>query len=88
MLIDWAIGKADQLGLEAYVRAAPFAAPFYQKLGFAQFDEIDPNMEVEEPSQEWRRLQAIHKRLYWMWRPKGGHYVDGKTKIPWINKSD
>ena len=56
------------------VDAVPAAWTYYKRFGFVDKGVVDPDMTVEKPSQEWKRLQSIDKHLYWLSRqPEQGH---------------
>ena len=46
-------------------------------------DIIDDDMSVPNPSERWKELQQLELKAYYMWRPKGGQFVEGETVIPW-----
>ncbi|KUJ15858.1 uncharacterized protein LY89DRAFT_647875 [Mollisia scopiformis] len=69
MLLQWGLEQADRLGLEIMVNAVPAGLTYYQHFGFVDKGVVDPDMTIEEPSDEWKRLQKIDKHLYWMTRP-------------------
>jgi GNAT superfamily N-acetyltransferase len=83
LLMQWGIDKADQLGLEACIESVPSARPVYERYGFVVTDVIDVDMTVPDPSERWKELQQLELTAFYMWRPKGGKFVEGETAVPW-----
>ncbi len=73
------------MGLEAFVEATEDGKPVYEKSGFAVMNSFSLDPQVSDPSAEWLRLRKNILPLdgYFMWRPIGGKYEEGKTVIPW-----
>lgn len=77
------------MGVEAFIESTDDGMPLYAKHGFEVMNEFNLNPVVPDPSNEWKRLQEgiLPLHGYFMWRPVGGKYVDGKTIIPWETKA-
>jgi len=85
ILLNWIVKKADELGIECFVHAhITMGVPLYEKVGFIVVDRTMLDMEIENPSEEWKACQRQLGEQGWdnMWRPVGGKYVDG-DKYPW-----
>jgi hypothetical protein len=90
MLMSWGLGKADQLGFESWIEAAPSAVTFYERHGYVGVQEIELNPLVpkdlsERELQEWQSTSRsiLPVSAVVMWRPAGGKYVEGETVKPW-----
>jgi N-acetylglutamate synthase-like GNAT family acetyltransferase len=86
MLIRWGIAKADELGVETVVSSLPSARGAYEKSGLGYIEVIPPDesLNVENPSEKWKQLQADDLSGFLMWRPIGHDYVEGVDKAPWL----
>jgi len=86
MLIRWGIDKADELGIETAISSLPFARGAYERSGLGCIEVIPPDLslDVENPSEKWKELQADDLSGWLMWRPVGHDYVDGVDKAPWL----
>lgn len=89
LLVEWGTKKADEMGVEAFIEATVNAEPLYKRHGFATMNEFKLKPCKSNPGEEWTRLEKeigpIHG--YFMWRPIGGKYEEGKTVIPWQTSS-
>lgn len=88
VLTRWGIEKVDEMGLEAFLESTDDGMLLYAKHGFAVINEFNLNPVVSDPSNEWKRLQEeiLPMHRYFMWRPVGSKYHEGKTVIPWEMK--
>ncbi|KAI4129551.1 MAG: hypothetical protein LQ338_002187 [Usnochroma carphineum] len=85
MLVQWGTQKADELGLEAFVESTADGKPLYAKHGFHCTNEILLKGELDDMDEGLKRLQEeLTWRAYYMWRPKGGKWVEGETVVPWV----
>ena len=85
LLVEWGTKKADEMGVEAFVESTAIGVPLYEKHGFAMMNEFDLNPTNPNPGDEWKRLakELLPMHGYFMWRPIGGKYEEGKTVVPW-----
>jgi len=84
MLMEWGMKKADEMGIGCFLDSTAIGIPFYESLKFVMVDETPLWVDIENPSEEWKRLQAkytLHIQKI-MWRPAGGNYQKGE-KYPW-----
>lgn len=58
MLMDWGVKKADELALECFLDSSPMAVKIYESFGFLVADQIIFDTTVENPSEEWKELEA------------------------------
>lgn len=86
MLIRWGTDKADDLGIETVVSSLPSARGAYEKSGLGAIELLppSPSLNVENPSERWKELQAEDLTGWLMWRPIGHDYVEGVDKAPWL----
>ncbi|KAI1357185.1 hypothetical protein F5Y08DRAFT_324827 [Xylaria arbuscula] len=84
LLVHWGNKKADELGLESCVESVPFPVPFYEKLGYGNMDQLNPDVAVENPSEKWKEFEAHDLRVFIMWRPVGHDYRPAADKAPWL----
>ena len=84
LLINWGIQKSDELGLEACIESVPFAVPFYEKCGFGTLDELKPDLEVENPSGQWKKWAGEDLRVILCWRPVGRDFDAERDGKPWL----
>jgi len=86
MVVDWGVKKADELGLESFLVAdTEEAIHMYSKAGYLLVDQVVLDMEIPNPSEEWKACQRkLGKPAGWynMWRPVGGIHKEG-AKYPW-----
>ncbi|KAK2750410.1 hypothetical protein FQN57_003890 [Myotisia sp. PD_48] len=89
MFLKWGTRKADEMGVECWLDATDAGCRPYQRHGFISIADRDLDPPVPEglSDQEMSELLAIRAALLpshntCMWRPKGGHYVEGTPK-PW-----
>ncbi|KAF2203383.1 hypothetical protein GQ43DRAFT_367005 [Delitschia confertaspora ATCC 74209] len=83
MMIRWGTAKADELGIETAISSLPFAREAYAKCGFGMIEVILPDVNVPNPSERWKELQAEDLHGYLMWRPVGRDFIQGQDKAPW-----
>jgi GNAT superfamily N-acetyltransferase len=90
MLMTWGLEKADELGFESWIEAAPSAVSFYERHGYVKVQDIEldpllPEDLSEKELQEWRSTSQsiLSVTAIVMWRPAGGKYVEGQTVKPW-----
>jgi hypothetical protein len=78
--------KADELGVEMFLDASPVGMPLYEANKFVCLKEniIVPEANTPTPRGGWKRMESEVGtiRLYLMWRPINGKYVEGETKLP------
>ena len=60
----------------------------YKKFGLRSIEKIAVDMRVDNPSSIWRRLESDFDPvlIWWMWKPRDGIYVAGKTELSWVAK--
>ncbi|KAF2188341.1 putative GNAT family acetyltransferase [Zopfia rhizophila CBS 207.26] len=85
LLVAWGVGKADEMGVEAFIEATPIGKHLYETFGFVVVTTEEANTQIEKPSKRWEELESKFLPYTWhcMWRPVGGIYVEGETKLPW-----
>lgn len=85
LLVKWGLEKADEMNLECFVESTDDGKPLYERLGFANMNEFELNPTIPNPGQVWKETaeKLLPMHAYFMWRPIGGHYEEGKTVIPW-----
>jgi hypothetical protein len=89
LLMEWGCNLADKMGLECFVESTDDGRALYESAGFVVVNPffLDPQPENENPSQEWQKIkqEAFPEpyRVWFMWRPKGGKFVEGETKFSW-----
>jgi len=86
MIAEWGAQKADELGLESFLVAdSDVAINMYKKAGYLVVDYVTLDMEIPNPSEEWKACQRqLGKPAGWynMWRPVSGKHEAG-AKYPW-----
>ena len=89
LIMRWGTKKADELGLNCFVEASPLGKPLYLKHGFQVVEDWELKPVNLEPSEEWMRLarDLLPGMGFFMWRPVGGVYEDGKNMRPWETRS-
>ena len=82
--MDWGNRKADEMGVEAFVESTHIGRPFYESCEFITMNEFELNPTPPQNTEELRKLQRDLRCIgYFMWRPIGGKFEKGTTKIPW-----
>jgi len=84
ILMDWGTKKADEMGLECFLDSTEIGVPLYESSQFIVVDETPLDVEIDNPSDEWKELQKkypLHPQIN-MWRPVRGNYKKGE-KYPW-----
>ena len=84
----WGLNKADEIGLESYIDATEAGIPLYETCGYVKASRVDFNASKEEPSPQWKELQAeLLPFAFWpMWRPIGGRF-ERDTEEPWKHEA-
>ena len=83
-MVGWGTKKADELGLEAFVEATDDGMPLYARHGFQWMNDFTLRGELDDMDEELKKLQdELTWHAHYMWRPKGGKYVEGVTVAPW-----
>ncbi|KAL4912347.1 acyl-CoA N-acyltransferase [Aspergillus aurantiobrunneus] len=90
LLMEWAIRKTDERGLEAWLDASEFGRPLYEKFGFRKVlvnpvQPVSDRVLTEEEKAEWEVCEKSLLPIVYtvMWRPPQGLYVEGQTPVPW-----
>ncbi|ORY18371.1 hypothetical protein BCR34DRAFT_654405 [Clohesyomyces aquaticus] len=85
MLVSWGVEKADEMQLESFLEATDMGQHLYRKFGFVVVSTESASADTDALSEEWESLQKKFLPYTWhcMWRPVGGAFVDGVTKLPW-----
>ncbi|KAL9018593.1 MAG: hypothetical protein Q9185_004109 [Variospora sp. 1 TL-2023] len=84
LLVEWGVRKADEMGVEAFVEATDDGMPLYAKYGFRKTDDIVLKGELEGMDDDLRKLgRELEWKGHYMWRPVGGRWVEGETRVPW-----
>ncbi|KAI0378543.1 hypothetical protein F5Y04DRAFT_283772 [Hypomontagnella monticulosa] len=84
LLVNWGKQIADELGLESCIEAVPFAVPAYERFGYGNVEELNPNLDIPNPSAKWKKYAADDSRVFLMWRPAGRDYRAGEDRAPWL----
>lgn len=89
LLVEWGTKKADEMGVEMFVESTEDGKPLYDRHGLVSMNELTLKPSNPNPGDEWKSLEKelgpMH--MYFMWRPVGGRYEEGKTIIPWKTQS-
>ncbi|RHZ61797.1 putative GNAT family acetyltransferase [Aspergillus thermomutatus] len=95
LFMRWGVGKADAMGLEAWLDASEFGEPLYKKYGFRKvlFNSVKPipsRQLSDEEQKEWTHCEQTFLPINAtvMWRPIVGKYVEGDTPMPWNDEMD
>lgn len=56
-MMEWGVQKTDEMGLESFLESTEDAKPLYEKFGFVHYDTLVVDTAVENPSEEWKRLE-------------------------------
>ncbi|THV45955.1 hypothetical protein BGAL_0432g00020 [Botrytis galanthina] len=88
MLMQWGMERAERMGVEVVVESSEMGYSLYKKFGLRSIEKIAVDMRVENPTNTWRRLESDFGPvlIWWMWKPRDGIYVAGKTELPWVAK--
>jgi ribosomal protein S18 acetylase RimI-like enzyme len=88
MLMKWGMDIANQMGVEVLVEASEQGIHLYKKFGLRTIEKVAVDTLVENPSNTWRRFESDLRgvQFWWMWKPHGGIYEQGKTELPWVAK--
>lgn len=66
MLVEWVAKKADELKIEAFVAAhIDMGVPLYKKVDFLIVDRTVLDMEIPNPSDEWKECQKQLGDMAW-----------------------
>lgn len=88
--MDWGCNIADEMGLEAFVEPTDDGKQLYEAYGFYAVNPFYFHADTEEPNDRWKvleeRITPEPYRVWFMWRPKGGVFVPGKTVYSWEEK--
>ncbi|KAJ5290999.1 hypothetical protein N7478_000250 [Penicillium angulare] len=57
LLMEWGVKKADEMGLDIWVEAAPSAVPFYERHGLLKVKTVDVDLMHPDDISECERLQ-------------------------------
>ena len=55
--MKWGVQKADELSLDSFIEASESGKLLYEKFGFVHFDTLFIDMKLENPSEEWQKLE-------------------------------
>ncbi|KAI1367999.1 hypothetical protein F5Y08DRAFT_20028 [Xylaria arbuscula] len=82
--MSWGMDKADELGVEMFLDAGKLGMPLYEANQFICLKENVIAPETDTPTEGWKGMQkkVSTVRLYLMWRPINGKYVEGEMKLP------
>ena len=58
MFTEWGTKKADEMGLETWVDSTPLGEGLYKKHGFVNIREKDLQPRMENPSEDWKQMEA------------------------------
>ncbi|KAF2729582.1 hypothetical protein EJ04DRAFT_502097 [Polyplosphaeria fusca] len=85
LLTTWGVEKADELQIESFIEASDMGRGLYQRFGFVVVSTDHANAERESPPEQWEALTKKFLPYFWhcMWRPVGGNFIEGETKMPW-----
>ncbi|KAI0174126.1 hypothetical protein BJ166DRAFT_620683 [Pestalotiopsis sp. NC0098] len=88
ILLEYWVNVMNESGLEAYLEGSPMSTPLYRRYGFIVVEYLDLHFTRDNPSADWHHLAQEMKSepISIMWRPSGGHYVEGKTILPWLGQ--
>ncbi|KAF7900012.1 hypothetical protein EAF00_004348 [Botryotinia globosa] len=88
MLMQWGMERAERMGVEVVVEFSEMGYSLYKKFGLRSIEKIAVDMRVEIPTNTWGRLESDFGPvlIWWMWKPRDGIYVAGKTELPWVAK--
>lgn len=88
--MEWGCNIADEMGLEAFVESTDDGKELYEAYGFHAVNPFYLHADTEKPNDEWKALKERiipePYRVWFMWRPKGGVFVPGKTVYSWEEK--
>lgn len=90
-MIEYGCRIADEKGLEAFVESTDDGRELYKANSFvivrSFFLDAKPASEEEGNDPEWvkvkKEITPEPYRVWLMWRPKGGKFVEGETKFSW-----
>jgi len=89
-MMEWGCKIADEMGFEAFVESSNDGRKLYEAYGFVMVRPffLDPQLPSGEPDvNEWLRIKneisPDPRRVWLMWRPKGGIFEEGKTRFSW-----
>ena len=51
LVMEWGVKKADEMGLDIWIEAAPSAVPFYQRYGFVSMKTVELHVEMKCPDE-------------------------------------
>lgn len=60
LVMEWGVKKADEMGLDIWIEAAPSAVPFYQRYGFVSLKTVELQVEMECPDE----LKGVERRQW------------------------
>lgn len=85
--MEWGLSIADSMQLEAFVESTEDGRALYEASGFTVVNAFYLDPQKEGASEEYKKVKneifSEPQRGWFMWRPKGGKFVPGKTKYSW-----
>ena len=76
--------------LEAFVESTEDGLALYQAFGFKIVDSFFLDPQKVNPSSEWKSIKEkvapVPYQVWFMWRPKGGKWVEGETVYSWLER--
>ena len=85
LLMSWGVDLATTHSLEVFVEGTDEGRPLYESFGLRVMYVGHADAYRRDASDEWRKLEREILPLHWyfMWKPVGGVYEEGKTVVPW-----
>ena len=84
LFMDWGNSIADAKGMEAFVESTDDGRALYERSGFTVVNDFYIDPRKQDASEEYVKVKDRFfpqpQRGWFMWRPKGGRFVQGKTK--------
>lgn len=84
LMMEWAQGRMDEMGIEGFIEASPLGRELYEKWGYQVVMKLDffipPNK-----GDIWNKLahDLTMPAWYAMWRPASGVVKNGTRNRPW-----
>lgn len=84
MLMRPGLEKAAEWQVDSFIEASDPGRQLYENCGYRVLYRGECRSEREKKSNLWKKCETDMLPVHWwlMWKPAGGVYEEGKTKIP------
>lgn len=55
--MEWGVKKADEMAVDSFIEASSDGKSLYETFGFLHFDTVFVDTVIDNPSEEWKKLE-------------------------------